>query len=122
MLGNIYSNDDGATATADEVEEEARGGEEQEEQDGDEVQIEVVIHGSVEHSGHLHSARRHHESRREALARRFGADFDEWESLRDALDEVYRQLDGLVEHEAPSTLSANFERFGYSATVSSASL
>ncbi|KAH7040498.1 bacterial low temperature requirement A protein-domain-containing protein [Microdochium trichocladiopsis] len=90
-----------------------------ENEDGDDkdIQIEIVVHGSSEHSAHLHSARRHHEARREEFARRFGADFDEWESTQSALDEVNRQLEGLVEHEAPSALSANFDRFGYSATL-----
>ncbi|KAJ1338182.1 low temperature requirement protein A [Microdochium nivale] len=84
---------------------------------GEPYQIEIVVHGSREHSAHLHSARRHHESQREAFARRFGAEFFAWESSRVALDEVRRQLAGLEEHEAPSALSANFDRFGYSATL-----
>jgi len=76
-------------------------------------QVEIVVHGSEEHQEHLRTSHQHHAQRREALRRRFGSDFDEWERVQAELDAVSSQLDRLADHGA--SLGHNFSKFGYSA-------
>ncbi len=71
------------------------------------------MHGSQEHQAFLRTSQQHHSSRREALRRRFGADFDEWERVAADLDAVDAQLERLADHSA--SLGSNFAKFGYSA-------
>ncbi|KAH8677412.1 bacterial low temperature requirement A protein-domain-containing protein [Xylariales sp. PMI_506] len=81
--------------------------------DPDAVQVEIVVHGSKEHSDHLRALQQHHSDLREELRRKHGPDFEQWEKTRGELDEVCRQLEGLSDHGAQEALNANFEKFGY---------
>jgi hypothetical protein len=82
--------------------------------DGD-VQVEVVIHGSVEHSHYLRQSRDHHEERRQLLREQHGPAFEEWEYTQNQLSSVTAELERL-ENQA-SGLLGNFSKFGYDAAV-----
>lgn len=78
------------------------------------TQVEVVVHGSREHTGFLREAQRHHEARRDALRARHGRQaLEEWESVSRRLGGVNAQLERLVDHSA--ALRENFSKFGYDA-------
>jgi hypothetical protein len=81
----------------------------------DAVQVEVVVHGSAEHAGHLRALATHYEAARDAQRARHGDDFAAWERTRDDLDEVARQLGRLDDDgaRAREALNANFAKFGY---------
>lgn len=86
----------------------------------DAVQVEVVVHGSAEHTGHLRRLRTHHEAARDAQRARHGGDFDAWERTRTDLDHVARQLDRLDSDAGDGgaeALNANFEKFGYTGVL-----
>lgn len=82
----------------------------------EELQIEVVVHGSERHSALLHETRRHHEARRDALRERHGsAVLEEWDTVRGQLDGVTAELERLVDHSG--ALRENFTKFGYAAQL-----
>lgn len=81
----------------------------------DEIQVEVVLHGSAEHSSYLRETRDHHEGRRAKLRERHGPAFDEWEDVQNQLDTFNTELDRLSTNT--NGLSANFNRFGYGAEL-----
>jgi hypothetical protein len=75
--------------------------------------FDLVINGSPEHLEALRTTLSHHESKREALRRKFGDDFDEFESVRAELDHLGSELHMLTDHAV--SLDANFSKYGYSA-------
>lgn len=81
----------------------------------EEIQVELVVHGSDEHHHFLRKSRDHHESRRARLRERHGAAFDEWEDLHHHLNSVTAELDRLT--NKASELNANFSKFGYDANL-----
>ncbi|KAK9417488.1 putative Low temperature requirement A [Seiridium unicorne] len=85
--------------------------------DSSAVQVEVVIHGSEEHHQHLRHLHSHHTAQRDAMRTKHGQDFGLWERTRNDLDEVGQQLESLSGRGAAETLSANFERFGYTSVL-----
>lgn len=82
--------------------------------DGD-IQVEVVVHGSVEHSHYLRQSRSHHEERRQLLREQHGPAFEEWEDIQTQLSSVTAELERL-ENQA-SGLYGNFSKFGYDAAI-----
>ena len=78
-----------------------------------EGQVEVVIHGSVEHEDFLRQSAAHHAARRDAMRARHGADFDEWERTAAELEAVEAQLHRIADHSA--SLGHNFSKFGFAA-------
>ncbi|KAK6084095.1 hypothetical protein SCUP234_03424 [Seiridium cupressi] len=85
--------------------------------DSSAVQVKVVIHGSEEHHQHLRHLHSHHTAQRDAMRTKHGQDFGLWERTRNDLDEVGQQLESLSGRGAAETLSANFERFGYTSVL-----
>ncbi|KAL7944349.1 bacterial low temperature requirement A domain-containing protein [Trichoderma barbatum] len=81
----------------------------------DDTQVEVVIHGSIEHSQYLRQSRDHHEERRQLLRDQHGPAFEEWEDIQNQLSSVTTELERL-ENQA-SGLYGNFSKFGYDAAV-----
>ncbi|KAJ4328260.1 hypothetical protein N0V84_001300 [Fusarium piperis] len=81
----------------------------------DEIQVEVVLHGSAEHCNFLRETRDHHEGRRAKLRERHGPAFDEWEDVQNQLDTFNTELDRLSTNT--NGLSANFNKFGYGAEL-----
>ncbi|KAF5678920.1 hypothetical protein FHETE_1029 [Fusarium heterosporum] len=79
------------------------------------VQVEVVIHGSAEHTNYLRETRDHHESRRAHFRQHHGPAYDEWEDTKSQLDLVNGHLERLSTNS--SALSANFDKFGYGADL-----
>ncbi|GAM90220.1 hypothetical protein ANO11243_082620 [Dothideomycetidae sp. 11243] len=79
--------------------------------------IEVHISGSPEHLEALKQARSHHEEHRERLRAQHCDLFEQFESVRSALDSLSLELDR-VDSQGIS-LDAHFSRFGYSAQVRS---
>lgn len=81
--------------------------------------VEVVEHGSAEHSSLLRESQQHHESRRDQFCARYGLTRDvleaEWDSVGRQLASVAAQLDSLVDHSA--ALKENFTKFGYDARL-----
>ena len=75
--------------------------------------FDLVISGSPEHIDALRRAHSHHEERREALRRKHGDAFDEFENVRAELDTLGSELHMLTDHAVQ--LDANFSKFGYSA-------
>lgn len=81
----------------------------------DEMQVEIVIHGSPEHSSYLRETREHHERRRTKLREEHGPAFAEWEDVQNRLNSVNSELERLSTNSAG--LNANFNKFGYHADV-----
>lgn len=81
----------------------------------DDIQVEVVVHGSVEHSHYLRQSRDHHEERRQLLREQHGPAFEEWEEVQTQLSLVTAELERL-ENQA-SGLYGNFSKFGYDAAI-----
>ncbi|RMJ11156.1 hypothetical protein CDV36_009214 [Fusarium kuroshium] len=81
----------------------------------DEIQVEVVLHGSSEHCNYLRETRDHHEGRRAKLRERHGPAFDEWEDVQNQLDTFNTEIDRLSTNT--NGLSANFNKFGYGAEL-----
>ncbi|KAJ6442007.1 low temperature requirement A protein(LtrA) [Purpureocillium lavendulum] len=81
----------------------------------DELQTELVIHGSAEHANYLRQSREHHERRKEALRHRHGPAFDEWENVNEQLNSVTAELDRLSNQA--SGLGGNFGKFGFDADL-----
>ncbi|KAF5004952.1 hypothetical protein FDECE_8567 [Fusarium decemcellulare] len=81
----------------------------------DEVQVEIVVHGSEEHHGYLKETKHHHEGRRAQLRERHGSAFDEWEDVHHQLNSVNAELERLATNS--TGLSANFNKFGYGAEL-----
>ncbi|KAL2675025.1 hypothetical protein Neosp_011205 [[Neocosmospora] mangrovei] len=81
----------------------------------DEIQVEVVLHGSTEHCNYLRETRDHHEGRRAKLRERHGPAFDEWEDVQTQLDTFNSEIDRLSTNT--NGLSANFNKFGYGAEL-----
>lgn len=77
------------------------------------VQIEIVVHGSPEHSQYLTQTRDHHEKRRSQLREKHGPAFDEWEDVHYQLNHVNSELERL--NTNTTSLNANFNKFGYGA-------
>lgn len=82
---------------------------------GEELQVEVVVHGSHEHHDFLRQSRDHHEGRRSHLRRQHGPAFEEWEHVHAQLNNVTAELENL--DNSNSDLSANFSKFGYDANL-----
>ncbi|KAH7321109.1 bacterial low temperature requirement A protein-domain-containing protein [Stachybotrys elegans] len=80
-----------------------------------EIQVEVVVHGSHEHRSHLERSRDHHQSRKAELRERHGPAFDEWEDLHKQLDSVTAELERL--QDLTAGLNASFNKFGYDAKL-----
>ncbi|KAG8674355.1 hypothetical protein FPOAC2_00369 [Fusarium poae] len=83
--------------------------------DRDDVQVEIVIHGSQEHHKYLRETRDHHEGRRHHFRQKHGPAFDEWEDMQCQLDLVNGHLQRLSTNT--SNLNANFDKFGYGAEL-----
>lgn len=81
----------------------------------DDFQVEVVVHGSIEHGQYLRQSRDHHEERRQLLREQHGPAFEEWENVQTQLSSVTAELERL-ENQA-SGLYGNFSKFGYDAAV-----
>ncbi|RSL65072.1 hypothetical protein CEP53_003828 [Fusarium sp. AF-6] len=81
----------------------------------DEIQVEVVLHGSSEHCNYLRETRDHHEGRRAKLREQHGPAFDEWEDVQNQLDTFNSEIDRLSTNT--NGLSANFNKFGYGAEL-----
>lgn len=75
--------------------------------------FDLVINGSPEHLEALRTTLSHHEGRREALRKKHGNDFDEFENVRAELDQLGSELHMLTDHAV--ALDANFSKYGYSA-------
>lgn len=75
--------------------------------------FDLVISGSPEHLEHLRTAHTHHESRREALKKKHGDAYDEFENVRAELEVLGSELHMLTDHAV--SLDANFSKYGYSA-------
>ena len=83
-----------------------------------ELQVEVVLHGSPEHRDYLAEAERHHSSRREALRKKHGDVFDEWHATQTELDAAKAELERLkADEQNGGALRDNFTKFGYSAGI-----
>ncbi|KAI5462282.1 bacterial low temperature requirement A protein-domain-containing protein [Mariannaea sp. PMI_226] len=80
-----------------------------------EVQVEIVVHGSPEHSRYLTETRDHHERRRNQLREKHGPAFEEWEEVQRKLSTVSTELERLSTNTAG--LNGNFNKFGYGAYV-----
>ncbi|KAK5997012.1 hypothetical protein PT974_02361 [Cladobotryum mycophilum] len=81
----------------------------------DEIQVEIVVHGSTEHGEYLRQSRDHHEDRRKRLREQHGPAFEEWERIHNQLNKVNSELERL---ENQSTgLHGNFSKFGYDAAL-----
>lgn len=79
-------------------------------------QIEVVVHGSEQHTTLLQSAREHAERRAREMRERLGSDLlEEWDGLRAELRDMQRMMERAVDHS--SRLNANFEKFGFDAQL-----
>jgi hypothetical protein len=79
-------------------------------------QIEVVVHGSEQHTRLLRKAREYHERRAEEMRERHGADLlDEWDALRREIRDMQKMMERAMDHS--SRLNANFEKFGYDARL-----
>lgn len=80
------------------------------------TQIEVVVHGSPEHTAYLQTAKDHHERRRAELEAKLGSDvLAEWDELKHQVDEMTRMMERAVDQT--SRLNANFEKFGFHAKL-----
>ena len=75
--------------------------------------FDLVISGSPEHIDALRRAHSHHEERRQHLRDRYGETYDEFEHVRNELDQLGSELHMLTDHSV--SLDANFSKFGYSA-------
>lgn len=81
----------------------------------DDVDIEIVVHGSAEHCDYLRETRNHHEGRRAQLREQHSSAFDEWEHVHSQLKSVSSELEKLTSD--PNGLGANFNKFGYGAEL-----
>ncbi|KAK7415531.1 hypothetical protein QQZ08_012309 [Neonectria magnoliae] len=81
----------------------------------DEMQVEIVVHGSPQHSGYLRETREHHERRRNRLREQHGPAFAEWEDVQNQLNSVNTELERMSTNSAG--LNANFNKFGYGAEL-----
>ncbi|KAB5585807.1 bacterial low temperature requirement A protein-domain-containing protein [Coniochaeta sp. 2T2.1] len=83
------------------------------------TQIEIVIHGSEEHTTYLQRAREHAERRAQEMRERLGADLlEEWDGLQEELGEYQRMMErAVMAGSGSSRLNANFERFGFDAQL-----
>ncbi|KAM5355648.1 hypothetical protein ACJ41O_002294 [Fusarium nematophilum] len=81
----------------------------------DEIQVEIVVHGSAEHCNYLRKTKDHHEGRRAKLRERHGPAFDEWEDVQAQLNSVNTELERLSTNN--TALSSNFNKFGYGAEL-----
>lgn len=81
----------------------------------DEMQVEIVIHGSPQHSSYLRETREHHERRRNRLREQHGPAFAEWEDVQNQLNSVNTELERMSTNSAG--LNANFNKFGYGAEL-----
>ncbi|KAH7117339.1 bacterial low temperature requirement A protein-domain-containing protein [Dactylonectria macrodidyma] len=81
----------------------------------DEMQVEIIVHGSPEHSSYLRETREHHERRRNDLREKHGPAFAEWEDVHNQLNSVNSELERLSMNSAG--LNANFNKFGYGANL-----
>jgi hypothetical protein len=79
-------------------------------------QIEVVIHGSEQHTTLLQRAREHAERRAQELRERLGEDLlEEWDGLQAEIWDMQRMMERAINHS--SRLNANFEKFGFDAQL-----
>ncbi|CAM1504207.1 Fc.00g017980.m01.CDS01 [Cosmosporella sp. VM-42] len=81
----------------------------------DEIQVEIVVHGSLEHLNYVKETRDHHENRRAKLRERHGPAFDEWEEVHNQLNSFNSELERLNSNS--TGLNANFNKFGYGAEL-----
>ncbi|KAK7403576.1 hypothetical protein QQX98_010669 [Neonectria punicea] len=81
----------------------------------DEMQVEIVVHGSPQHSGYLRETREHHERRRNRLREQHGPAFAEWEDVQNQLNSVNTELERMSTNSVG--LNANFNKFGYGAEL-----
>ncbi|KAK2600105.1 hypothetical protein QQS21_005191 [Conoideocrella luteorostrata] len=79
--------------------------------------VEIVVHGSSEHTNYLRQSHQHHESRRAKLKERHGAAFDEWEDVHTQLNSVSAQLSRLSTNNSASGLHGNYGKFGFDSGV-----
>lgn len=80
------------------------------------MQVEVVVHGSDEHTNLLHKAKEHRKQQAEEMKRRIGHQLlEEWDSLKVQIAEMERMMERAVDHS--SRLNANFEKFGFDAQL-----
>lgn len=82
----------------------------------DAPQVEVVVHGSKEHKQYLEETRDHHDTLREKLKSKYGAELlEEWDRVNADFHHVATELENLADHSA--SLGHNFSKFGYDATL-----
>lgn len=79
----------------------------------DDLEYDIVVHGSVDHITALRETHSHHEKARENLRIKHGKEFDEFERIVKELDRLSTELHMVSEHAVQ--LDANFEKYGYSA-------
>lgn len=79
----------------------------------EELQVEVVVHGSTEHADFLRQSQSHHESRRARFRQEHGPAFAEWEDCHQQLNSVSAELERLSRQT--TGLDVNFNKFGYDA-------
>lgn len=82
----------------------------------DDLEYDIVVHGSVDHITALRETHSHHEKARENLRIKHGKEFDEFERVVKELDRLSTELHMVSEHAVQ--LDANFEKYGYSAHLS----
>lgn len=79
----------------------------------EDLEYDIVVHGSVDHIDALRETHSHHEKARDNLRIKHGKEFDEFERVVKELDRLSTELHMVSEHAVQ--LDANFDKFGYSA-------
>ncbi|KJZ73087.1 hypothetical protein HIM_07471 [Hirsutella minnesotensis 3608] len=82
-----------------------------------EMEVEVVIHGSDEHTNYLRQSLDHHNARLEEFRKDHGPHFHEWENTHDQINAVHTQLRRISTQS--SGLSGNFSKYGFNASLRS---
>ena len=77
--------------------------------------FDVVISGSPEHLAVVRELHAHHSAKREDFRTTHGHVFNEFEKIRDDLDNLSRELNELTHHGV--AMDANFSKFGYTARI-----
>jgi len=80
--------------------------------DGREVHM---ISGSLEHLEALRRAHAHHEQRRQSIREKYAEAYDEFENIKESLDNLSTELHMLSTHAV--SLDANFSKYGYDAQL-----
>jgi hypothetical protein len=78
-------------------------------------EFEIVVQGSAEHINALRETHTHHEQLREELRAKYGDEFEQFEKVVRDLDHLGNELHNVSHHAV--NLDANFDKYGYSATI-----